>query len=166
MPQVRSHDFATEVVEALSKFETGEAGSMSDQIVILPKMIKGGVGWYPSSLIYTVKLLRKGGAESARFLHLGDDRRFLDEHSSEIVWVIGLGITSSLSAEGIITFWNYLEATVRKKWGTSTDDARVRIEIARLKRGDLKVEGLVIEGNVNEDLRTVLKEVLGAQADE
>jgi hypothetical protein len=156
-PYEISPDIETRLRDRLSNAELGE-------IVLLPRAVEEGIAVYQDTHITTAKELRAVGIQ-ASFLVESKDRAFVSEFSHDIVYQIAIGLASNLSWDAAKAFWAYVRARCEGLVAMG-EDPKVRLQIAKLHRGDTKIEGLTIEGPATSDIPEALLKILVEDSDD
>jgi hypothetical protein len=144
--ETRPYDVQTEIKDLLSE---RLVKARDDQVFLLPRKIEEGIAVYQDAHVYAAKELRSSGVD-ASFLAEAEARTFVSEFSHDIVYQIAIGIAGNLSWDAAKAIWAYIRARcagLAREGKTPT----VRLHIARLRRGDLEIEGLTLEGPATEE---------------
>ena len=160
--EAQSYEIPAEVEDMLSqRLAIAEPG----QVFLIPRSIEDGVAIYQDSHIYAAKELRASGVDAA-FLAESEDRTFVSEFSHDIVYAIAIGIASNVSWDAAKAFWAYVRA--RSQGLTRTDQTpMVRLQIARLRRGDREIEGLTLEVPATDEIpETLIRLLVGNEGDD
>ncbi len=101
--------------------------------------------------MYAVKDARAAGVD-AEYLHQSDDRKYLGEHSASFLMAIAVSFAADLGANGLKIVGLYLLTQIRSavKRGTLERDSDTSVHISAavidIKDGDVRIEGLEVEG--------------------
>lgn len=127
-------------------------------MVLLPRAVEEGTAFYQDTHITTAKDLRAAGIQVS-FLVEPDDRTFVSEFSHDIVYQIAIGIAANVSWDAAKALWAYVKARC-EGLADKNDPPRVRLQIARLQKDDVTIEGLTLEGPATSGIPEALLEIL------
>lgn len=129
-----------------------------EEIVLLPRTIEDGTAIYQDTHITAVKELRAAGVQ-ASFLAQPDNRAFVSEFSHDVVYQIAIGLATNITWDAAKALWTYVRARC-EGLGAEGEDPKVRLQIVKLQKGDVKIEGLTLEGPATSDIPQALLEIL------
>jgi hypothetical protein len=160
--ETRPYEIPAEIENALSQ---RLANAAPGQVFLIPRALEDGVAIYQDSHIYAAKELRGSGVNAA-FLAESEDRTFVSEFSHDVVYQIAIGIASNLTWDIAKAIWTYVRARC-EGLARGGETPAVRLQIAKLHKGDLEIEGLTLEGPATEEIPEALLRVLvGNESDD
>lgn len=134
-------------------------------VLVLPARIGPQGGMYRDAHLTSVKELRAAGV-TADFLHPADQRTGLGEYSAEVVFAFAVGVAQNMTWDAAKAVWGYLRAHAAA-YATNEEPPMVRLEVARLRRDGLEIEGLSVTAPASDSNAEVfLRLLMGDQTDE
>lgn len=141
------------------------ADAEDEQVFLIPRGVEDGVAIYQDSHTFTVKDLKAAGVRAA-FLAESQDRAFVSEFSHDVIYQIAIGIASNLTWDAAKTIWTYVH-TRCEGLAARSESPRVRLQVAKLSKGDVEIEGLTLEGPATEEIPEALLALLvGTERDD
>lgn len=150
-PYEISSDIEVQLRDRLNSDESAE-------ILLLPRTVEDGTAIYQDTHITAAKDLRAAGVR-ASFLADPENRTFVSEFSHDVVYQIAIGLASNITWDAAKAFWAYVIASC-EGLAAKGEAPKVRLQIAKLHKGDLKIEGLTLEGPATSDIPEALLKVL------
>jgi hypothetical protein len=106
----------------------------------LPARLGPPGGLYREMQLTSVKELRAAGVE-VEFLHPPDQRTGLSEFSADVVFTFAIGLAQNMTWDAAKAVWQYIRSKAASR-AYGTQDPMVRLDVARIRRPGLKVDGV------------------------
>jgi hypothetical protein len=144
--EVTLFDLDKEIADLLVQWFSGHDVGTA---IVLPVRLGPTGGMYRDSHLTAVKELRTEGV-LIDFLHPSDQRRALSEYSEDVIFAFAIGIAQNITWDAAKAVWRYVRAQALSR-AQEPRDPVVKLEIARVKRDDLVVEGFSLTAPVSDE---------------
>lgn len=136
-------------------------------ILVLPSAVRGSRVYYSEFDMLAVKNAVDAGVD-ADFLDSLEDRRYLSEYSTSVVFAIAISVMQDLTVEGLKVVGTFLLARIKNAVaeGLAKDrnepDLRIDVASIRMKAGEVEIEDLHVAAR-GEQAIAVLLPLLGGR---
>jgi hypothetical protein len=117
-------------------------------VIVLPVRLGSPGGLYRDQDLTSVKELRAASVP-AEFLHPPNQRTGLSEFSADIGVAFAVGIAQNMTWDAAKALWQYLRTRAAPS-AHRGEDALIRLEVARVRRPGLQIEGLSLTAPAND----------------